>query len=131
MVSIFTATANAAITTGPKLFTTACTISIPRFMTDCCRHVSPESDRMLRKCLPFHFMSLRRGRYSGQAARKKISMPIPEAYCAITVAAAAPAIPQPSGMTNSRSSPTFSTTDTPRKISGAMEFPMLLSRLET
>ena len=35
-VSIFTASANAAIMAVPKLFTRPCTIKIPKFITDCC-----------------------------------------------------------------------------------------------
>ena len=38
-----TAAAKAAMTEAPKLFTSPCTISIPRFITDCCRQVSTEA----------------------------------------------------------------------------------------
>ena len=100
-------------------------------MTDCCRQVSPDSDRIFRNRCQSQRISLRRGQNSRQLTRKYTVIPIPDAYCAMTVAAAAPAIPQPSGITNSKSSPTLSTTDTPRNISGTAEFPMLLSRLET
>ena len=40
--SIFTAAANAAITAAPKLFTSPCTIKMPRFITDCCTQVKME-----------------------------------------------------------------------------------------
>ena len=41
-VSTFTATANADITVVPKLFTSPCTMRIPRFMMDCWMQVSAE-----------------------------------------------------------------------------------------
>ena len=120
IVSIFTATENAAMTTEPKLFTTVCTIRIPRFITDCCKQVNPDSDKILRKFRLSHRISRRVSRNS----------PTPETYCAMAVASAAPIIPMPNGMTKSKSSPTFSATDTPRKISGRVEFPMPRSMLE-
>ena len=39
MVSIFTATAKAAMTAVPKLFTRPWTMRMPKFITDCCRQV--------------------------------------------------------------------------------------------
>ena len=40
--SIFTPAAKAAIVAVPKLFTSPCTVNMPKFMTDCCTHVSEE-----------------------------------------------------------------------------------------
>ena len=45
--------------------------------------------------------------------------------CALTVATAAPATPQRNDTINSRSSPTLSTVEKSRNISGVMESPML------
>ena len=50
-------------------------------------------------------------------------MPIPDRYCAMTVASAAPATPRPRPSTNHRSSTMFSTADTARKASGTALLP--------
>ena len=50
-------------------------------------------------------------------------------YWEITVATAAPAMPNENVTTNKRSSPILSATEIPRKTSGSTEFPILLSAL--
>ena len=65
MVSIFTETANAAIICVPKLFTIPCTISMPKFITDCCRHVIPDSIAMSYAVRFTNFVSSYFNRSSG------------------------------------------------------------------
>ena len=48
---------------------------------------------------------------------------MPETYCEMTVASAAPATPRPSPSTNQRSSAMFSRADTARKASGTTLLP--------
>lgn len=69
MVSIFTATAKAAITAVPKLLTRPWIMRMPKFITDCCRQVNRERfSRLLRTAL-FHRQSSRRTRSSGKACQ--------------------------------------------------------------
>ena len=53
---------------------------------------------------------------------------MPEKYCAIIVAAAAPAIPILNTSTNKRSRAIFVSADIPRNHIGVTEFPTALSR---
>lgn len=59
--------------------------------------------------------------------RAGLGRPIPETYCAITVASAAPPIPNGSTATKSMSRAMFNTALTARNISGAEELPSALS----
>ena len=68
-------------------------------------------------------ISPRDARYSGKAAMVYAAAPIPETYCAMTVAHAAPPTPISKASMNKRSSPTFKIADTPRNISGTTELP--------
>ena len=92
-------------------------------MMDCCKQVSAEK-------LVISFMRARRSRTpgsgrsrSGNLIRVYSAMPMPETYCEMTVASAAPATPRPSPATNHRSSAMFSPAETARKASGTTELP--------
>ena len=128
-MSIFTATAKAAMTTEPKEFTRPCTRRIPKFITDCCRQVKNERLQSCRKIFRSHRRSALPTRRSGQLCQVHRARPTPAAYWASTVASAAPMTPICRGMTKSRSRPMFPTTDTPKNSSGVTEFPMARSRL--
>ena len=130
MVSIFTATAKAAMTAVPKLLTMPCTSRMPKFMTDCCKQVQPDSERMLRRFSLFQHKSLRVTRYCGNFFRKYTVMPMPETHCEAAVASAAPIMPQCKTMTQYKSKKIFNTTETARNNSGMAEFPMPRRTLE-
>ena len=64
--SIFTAAAKAAITAVPKLFTSPCTIRIPKFITDCCTPVKNEYDVIFASDCLLTMQSVRFRRNSGK-----------------------------------------------------------------
>ena len=122
-MSIFTAAAKAAMTTVPKLFTSPWTMRIPKFITDCCRQVSEDRLSISLSIATEKCRSDFRGRKERHFISTYTAMPIPDTYCAMTVARAAPPIPNGSTATNSMSSAMFKTALTARKISGADELP--------
>ena len=65
--SIFTAAANAAIVTGPKLSTSRCTSRMPKFIADCCAHVNSDMSRMSASTC----RSNRSDRISGSSPRQR------------------------------------------------------------
>ena len=129
MVSIFTATAKAAITAVPKLLTRPWIMRMPKFITDCCRQVNKERLSRLPRAVRSHRQSARPTRRSGKARQVYRASPSPAIYWAITVASAAPMTPMPSGRTKRRSRPIFSTTATPRNSRGVAELPTARRRL--
>ena len=121
--SIFTAAANAAITAAPKLFTSPCTIKMPRFITDCCTQVKMEYPAISLIRLAWMGERLHSARSCGHLMSAQIMMPMPETYCAMTVAPAAPATPKLRPMTNHKSSAIFKTAETAKNTSGTTELP--------
>ena len=55
---------------APKLFTSPCTIRMPKFMMDCWKQVSRDSPPISRITPPSQRKSCRRGRSSGQVRQK-------------------------------------------------------------
>ena len=116
-------TENAAITAAPKLFTSPCTIKMPRFITDCCTQVKMEYPAISLIRLAWMGERLHSARSCGHLMSAQIMMPIPETYCAMTVAPAAPATPKLRPMTNHKSSAIFKTAETAKNTSGTTELP--------
>ena len=122
-MSIFTATAKAAMITVPKLFTRPWIIRIPKFITDCWAQVITEyritlsSVSFLRR---IYSLLIRR---AGTLHSVYAAIPTPDTAWEITVASAAPATPLSSPATNQISRNTFRTDDTARNQSGTTEFP--------
>lgn len=88
--SIFTAAANAAIITVPKLFTNPCTIRIPKFMIDCCKLVITDKLRIRERFSFPQYISSFVILISFTFTYAQIQIPIPDTYCENTVAPAAP-----------------------------------------
>ena len=128
MVSIFTATAKAAMTAVPKLFTRPWTMRMPKFITDCCTQVRREN-RAISSTRSFsQRTSWRLGRSWGILASVNASSPSPDTHWERLVAKAAPATPQGTTTTNTKSSTMFSTALTPKNNRGVAELPMARSR---
>ena len=123
-----TAAAKAAITAGPKLFTSPWTISMPRFMTDCWIQVRRENPDISERQALRILICLFSGRSSLLKNQVNSISPTPDTYWEMTVASAAPATPLLRPTTNQRSRKIFITADMARNISGVLESPMALSR---
>ena len=66
---------------------------------------------------------LHSARSCGHLMSAQIMIPMPETYCAMTVAPAAPATPKLRPMTNHKSSAIFKTAETAKNTSGTTELP--------
>ena len=129
-VSIFTAAAKAAITVGPKLFTSPCTMRMPKFITDCCAAGQggqiadlPQHGPVKVQLLLFRAAANRQHRqtYSRNADCRRHTAPErwrpPPRRC-----------PSPKPPRTAESSPMFSSADTARNTSGTAELPKARSR---
>ena len=108
----------------PSGFTAACTSSLPTYTPACCRALGALKRTVRSSRARSTAKSPRPENSTGSFLRSSSAHSTAERAWAITVAQAAPATPQPSRATNSRSSPTFASDPATRQISGVTVSPM-------
>ena len=114
----------------PKPLTTACTSIMPMDTVDCCKMDGSAIIAMRRASPPLNSPVLPQLRLRS-SRRNTANDSTADSPCAMSVAHAAPATPQPYRRTNTRSSTTLRMDEKMRKYSGMRDFPSALNMDET